>query len=155
LAKDKKSDTAANLGFEAKLWATADALHGNMDVAEYKQVEPYHGRVYHPCCGSSGMFVQSVEFVRAHASDNGKSGDGGKAQKGAKPDISIYSLKSNYTTCDRAKMNLAARGIDGHIGHGDTFQNERHPELKADFILATPPFNDTDWRGTPLPEDLL
>jgi len=120
-----------------------------------EMLEPYRGRVYDPCCGSSGMFVQSVEFIRAHASGNGngKSGNGGKAQKGAKPDISIYGQEFNYTTWRLAKMNLAIRGIDGQIGHGDTFHNDRHPDLKADFILANPPFNISDWGGERLRDD--
>jgi type I restriction enzyme M protein len=105
-----------------------------------EMLEPYRGRVYDPCCGSSGMFVQSVEFIRAHASGNG---NGGKA----KADISIYGQESNYTTWRLAKMNLAIRGIDGQIAHGDTFHNDRHPDLKADFILANPPFNVSDWGG--------
>ena len=105
-----------------------------------EMLEPYRGRVYDPCCGSSGMFVQSVEFIRAHANGNG---NGGKA----KADISIYGQESNYTTWRLAKMNLAIRGIDGQIAHGDTFHNDRHPDLKADFILANPPFNISDWGG--------
>ena len=111
-----------------------------------EMLEPYKGRVYDPCCGSSGMFVQSVEFIRAHAS---ASGNGGKA-KGA---ISIYGQESNYTTWRLARMNLAIRGIDGQIAHGDTFHNDRHPDLKADYILANPPFNVSDWRGELLRED--
>jgi type I restriction enzyme M protein len=103
-----------------------------------EMLEPYRGRVYDPCCGSSGMFVQSVEFIRAHAKGNG---NGGKA----KADISIYGQESNYTTWRLAKMNLAIRGIDGQIAHGDTFHADRHPDLKADFILANPPFNVSDW----------
>jgi len=120
-----------------------------------EMLEPYRGRVYDPCCGSSGMFVQSVEFLRAHASGNGngKGGNGGKAKNGAKPDISIYGQESNYTTWRLAKMNLAIRGIDGQIGHGDTFHNDRHPDLKADFILANPPFNISDWGGERLRDD--
>ncbi|MBU2602504.1 MAG: type I restriction-modification system subunit M [Actinobacteria bacterium] len=120
-----------------------------------EMLEPYRGRVYDPCCGSSGMFVQSVEFIRAHASGNGNGGggQGGQAQKGAKADISIYGQESNYTTWRLAKMNLAIRGIDGQIGHGDTFHNDRHPDLKADFILANPPFNISDWGGERLRED--
>ncbi|MGP1679611.1 MAG: type I restriction-modification system subunit M [Burkholderiales bacterium] len=111
-----------------------------------EMIEPYKGRVYDPCCGSSGMFVQSVEFIRAHAGGNG---NGGKA----KADISIYGQESNYTTWRLAKMNLAIRGIDGQIGHGDTFHNDRHPDLKADFILANPPFNISDWGGERLRDD--
>ena len=115
-----------------------------------EMLEPYRGRVYDPCCGSSGMFVQSVEFIRAHAKGNG---NGGKAPKGSKPDISIYGQESNYTTWRLAKMNLAIRGIDGQIAHGDTFHNDRHPDLKADFILANPPFNVSDWGGDRLQGD--
>ena len=120
-----------------------------------EMLEPYRGRVYDPCCGSSGMFVQSMEFIRAHASGNGNAtGDnGGKAKGSAKPDISIYGQESNYTTWRLAKMNLAIRGIDGQIGHGDTFHNDRHPDLKADFILANPPFNISDWGGERLRDD--
>ena len=111
-----------------------------------EMLEPYQGRVYDPCCGSSGMFVQSVEFIRAHASGNG---NGGKARG----DISIYGQESNYTTWRLAKMNLAIRGIEGQIAHGDTFHNDRHPDLKADFILANPPFNISDWGGERLADD--
>ena len=115
-----------------------------------QMLEPYQGRVYDPCCGSSGMFVQSVEFIRAHATGNG---NGGKTPKGAKADISIYGQESNYTTWRLAKMNLAIRGIEGQIAHGDSFHNDRHPDLKADFILANPPFNVSDWGGERLAED--
>ncbi|MGH8543345.1 MAG: N-6 DNA methylase [Gammaproteobacteria bacterium] len=114
-----------------------------------EMIEPYKGRVYDPCCGSSGMFVQSVEFIRAHATGNGNGRNGGKA----KADISIYGQESNYTTWRLAKMNLAIRGIDGQIAHGDTFHNDRHPDLKADFILANPPFNISDWGGERLRDD--
>lgn len=112
-----------------------------------EMLEPYRGRVYDPCCGSSGMFVQSVEFIRAHASGNGNGG------KGRKADISIYGQESNYTTWRLAKMNLAIRGIDGQIAHGDTFHDDKHPDLKADFILANPPFNISDWGGEKLRKD--
>ncbi len=111
-----------------------------------EMLEPYRGRVYDPCCGSSGMFVQSVEFIRAHATGNG---NGGKARG----DISIYGQESNYTTWRLAKMNLAIRGIEGRIAHGDSFHNDRHPDLKADFILANPPFNVSDWGGEHLTGD--
>jgi type I restriction enzyme M protein len=110
-----------------------------------EMLEPYKGRVYDPCCGSSGMFVQSVEFIHAHASGNGNpSASSGQARR-LKGDVSIYGQESNYTTWRLAKMNLAIRGIDGQIAHGDTFHNDRHPDLKADFILANPPFNVSDW----------
>ncbi|WP_276967663.1 type I restriction-modification system subunit M [Metallibacterium scheffleri] len=111
-----------------------------------EMIEPWHGRVYDPCCGSSGMFVQSVEFIRAHANGNG---NGGKA----KADISIYGQESNYTTWRLAQMNLAIRGIDGQIAQGDTFHSDRFPDLKADFILANPPFNISDWGGERLRDD--
>ncbi len=102
-------------------------------------LEPYKGRVYDPCCGSSGMFVQSEEFIAAH---------GGKID-----DLSIYGQESNYTTWRLAKMNLAIRGIDGNIKHGDTFLNDQHPDLKADYILANPPFNISEWGGERLRDD--
>ncbi len=111
-----------------------------------EMLEPYRGRVYDPCCGSSGMFVQSVEFIRAHASGNGNGGT-------APADISIYGQESNYTTWRLARMNLAIRGIGGQIAHGDSFHNDRHPDLKADFVLANPPFNVSDWGGERLAED--
>ena len=111
-----------------------------------EMLAPYRGRVYDPCCGSSGMFVQSIKFVRAHASGNG---NGGKA----KADISIYGQESNYTTWRLAKMNLAIRGIEGQIAYGDSFHDDRHPDLNADYILANPPFNVSDWGGERLAED--
>ena len=100
---------------------------------------PYKGRVYDPCCGSGGMFVQSEKFIEAH---QGRIGD-----------ISIYGQESNYTTWRLAKMNLAIRGIDAQIAHGDTFHADKQPDLKADYVLANPPFNDSDWRGELLRED--
>ena len=115
-----------------------------------EMIEPYQGRVYDPCCGSSGMFVQSVEFIEAHASGNGNSRS---TPSGAKVDISIYGQESNYTTWRLARMNLAIRGIGGQIAHGDTFHNDQHPDLRADFILANPPFNVSEWGGERLTED--
>ena len=85
-------------------------------------LEPYQGRVYDPCCGSSGMFVQSVEFIRAHATGNANGGN-------ARGDISIYGQESNYTMWRLARMNLAIRGIGGQIAHGDTFHNNCHPDV--------------------------
>ena len=111
-----------------------------------EMLKPYQGRVYDPCCGSSGMFVQSIDFIHAHATGNG---NGGKARG----DISIWGQESNYTTWRLAKMNLAIRGIEGRIEHGDSFHNDRHPDLRADFILANPPFNVKDWGGERLTED--
>ncbi len=104
-----------------------------------EMLAPYKGRVYDPCCGSGGMFVSSEKFIEAH---RGKIGD-----------IAIYGQESNYTTWRLAKMNLAIRGIDARIAHGDTFHNDRHPDLKADYVLANPPFNDSDWRGELLKKD--
>jgi type I restriction enzyme M protein len=94
---------------------------------------PYKGRIYDPCCGSGGMFVQSEKFVEAHG---GKLGD-----------ISIYGQESNATTRRLAVMNLALRGIEADFGpeHADTFRRDLHPDLRADYILANPPFNDSDW----------
>ena len=111
-----------------------------------EMLEPWKGRVYDPCCGSAGMFVQSVNFIEAHATGNG---NGGRARRG----VSVWGQESNYTTWRLAKMNLAIRGIDGQIAHGDSFHNDRHPDLKADFILANPPFNVSDWGGERLADD--
>lgn len=111
-----------------------------------EMLAPYKGRVYDPCCGSGGMFVQSAKFIEAHASGNG---NGGRA----KGQISIYGQESNYTTWRLCKMNLAIRGIDAQIAYGDSFHNDQFPDLKADYILANPPFNDSDWRGELLRED--
>jgi type I restriction enzyme M protein len=111
-----------------------------------EMLAPYRGRVYDPCCGSGGMFVQSEKFIEAHANGNG---NGGRVKAG----ISIYGQESNYTTWRLAKMNLAIRGIDAQIAHGDTFHTDKHPDLKADYVLANPPFNDSDWRGDLLKDD--
>lgn len=105
-----------------------------------QMIEPYHGRVYDPCCGSGGMFVQSEKFVEEH---QGKLGD-----------ISIYGQESNQTTWRLCKINLAIRGIDANIQWGDSFHNDKHRDLKADFILANPPFNDKDWKGELLEDDV-
>jgi type I restriction enzyme M protein len=106
-----------------------------------EMLAPYKGRVFDPCCGSGGMFVQSEKFIEAHA---GKLGD-----------ISIYGQESNYTTWRLAKMNLAIRGIEAQIAHNNegSFLRDAFPDLKADFVLANPPFNDSDWRGELLKED--
>jgi type I restriction enzyme M protein len=103
-------------------------------------IEPYRGRVYDPCCGSGGMFVQSEKFVKAH--------------EGRIKDMSIYGQESNQTTWRLCVMNLAIRGIDANIRWGDSFHNDLHKDLKADFILANPPFNDSDWKGNLLREDV-
>ena len=113
-----------------------------------EMIEPYEGRVFDPCCGSAGMFVQSVKFIEAHAKGNGN-GNG----KNALRNLSIHGQESNQTTLRLAKMNLAIRGIDANIQFGDSFRNDRHPDLKADYILANPPFNISDWSGDQLRED--
>jgi type I restriction enzyme M protein len=104
-------------------------------------IEPTRGRVYDPCCGSGGMFVQSERFVEAH---------GGK-----RTDISIYGQEWNATTWRLAKMNLAIRGISAHLGErwGDSFHDDKHGELRADYALANPPFNISDWGGERLAID--
>ncbi len=107
-----------------------------------EMLEPFQGRVYDPCCGSGGMFVQSEKFVEAHG--------------GSRDKLSIYGQESNHTTWRLCKMNLAIRGIDNNIGahNADTFHDDLHPDLKADFILANPPFNVSDWGGERLREDV-
>ena len=105
-----------------------------------EMIEPFNGRVYDGCCGSGGMFVQSEKFVRNH--------------QGNIKDLSIFGQESNPTTLRLARMNLAIRGIDAKLELGDTFLNDRHPDLKADFILATPPFNVSDWSGEQLRDDI-
>ena len=106
-----------------------------------EMLEPYKGRVYDPCCGSGGMFVQSEKFVEAHG---GRLGD-----------IAIYGQESNYTTWRLCKMNLAVRGIDADIRWNSegTFHKNELPDLRADVILANPPFNISDWGGERLRED--
>jgi type I restriction enzyme M protein len=117
-----------------------------------EMLSPYKGRVYDPCCGSGGMFVQSVEFVKAHATGNGNGNSNGSR---ARADVSIFGQESNHTTWRLAKMNLAIRQIDNNLGneHADSFHRNLHPDLKADFVLANPPFNDSDWRGDLLKDD--
>lgn len=107
-----------------------------------EMLEPYKGRVFDPCCGSGGMFVQSEKFVEAHG---GRIGD-----------ISVYGQESNQTTWRLCKMNLAIRGIDANIAWNNegSFLNDAHKDLKADFVLANPPFNDSDWKGEMLREDV-
>jgi len=107
-----------------------------------EMIEPYKGRVYDPCCGSGGMFVQSEKFA--------------EAQGGTRGDISIYGQESNPTTYRLCKMNLAIRSIECNIGphHADSFRQDLHKDLKADFILANPPFNVSDWKGELLREDV-
>jgi type I restriction enzyme M protein len=106
-----------------------------------EMLEPYQGRVYDPCCGSGGMFVQSEEFIQAHG--------------GRRDAISIFGQESNATTWRLCKMNLAIRGIEVNLGDApaDTFHADKHKDLRADFILANPPFNVSDWGGERLRED--
>ena len=111
-----------------------------------EMIEPYEGRVFDPCCGSAGMFVQSVKFIESHATGNGNG-------KKALSNLSIYGQESNQTTLRLAKMNLAIRGIDAQIEFGDSFRNDQHPDLRADYILANPPFNISEWNGDQLRED--
>lgn len=99
-----------------------------------EMLEPYKGKIYDPCCGSGGMFVQSIKFVQSH--------------NGNQKDIAIYGQEYTNTTYKLAKMNLAIRGINGNLGEvaADTFFKDQHPDLKADFIMANPPFNQKQWR---------
>jgi len=100
-----------------------------------EMIEPYKGIIYDPACGSGGMFVQSVKFIESH--------------HGNKKEVSIYGQEYTNTTYKLAKMNLAIRGIAGNLGEkaADTFHNDQHPDLKADFVMANPPFNQKDWRA--------
>ncbi|MCK4873618.1 MAG: SAM-dependent DNA methyltransferase [Phycisphaerales bacterium] len=107
-----------------------------------EMLEPYEGRVYDPCCGSGGMFIQSERFVDAHG--------------GQTTDISIFGQESNPTTWRLAHMNLAIRSIEANLGShpADTFLRNLHPDLKADYVLANPPFNVSDWSGKLLQDDV-
>jgi type I restriction enzyme M protein len=107
-----------------------------------EMLQPYSGRVLDPACGSGGMFVQADKFVRAHG--------------GNRNDLSVFGQESNPTTWRLAKMNLALRGIESNLGPewGDSFHADAHPDLKADFVIANPPFNDSDWGGERLRQDV-
>ncbi len=107
-----------------------------------EMLEPYKGRIFDPACGSGGLFVQSERFVEAH---------GGK-----KDDIAVYGQESNPTTWKLCKMNLAIRGLEANLGerNADTFHSDQHKDLKADFVIANPPFNDSDWGGDRLRDDV-
>jgi len=118
-----------------------------------EMIEPYKGRVYDPCCGSGGMFVQAAKFVQSHASGNAN-GKKAKVSPAVRRDISIYGQESNNTTWRLALMNLAIRGIDGKIEWGDSFLNDKHKDLKADHILANPPFNMEDWGYSKVKNDV-
>jgi type I restriction enzyme M protein len=100
-----------------------------------EMIEPYKGKIYDPACGSGGMFVQSIKFIESH--------------HGSKREVSIYGQEYTNTTYKLAKMNLAIRGITANLGEkaANTFLNDQHPDLKADFIMANPPFNQKDWRA--------
>ena len=106
-----------------------------------EMLEPYHGRIYDPCCGSGGMFVQSAEFVNAHG--------------GRRNDISVYGQEYTAATWRLAKMNLAIRGIEANLGDraDDSFHRDLHPDLRADFVIANPPFNVSDWYTDALRDD--
>ena len=106
-------------------------------------IEPFKGRVFDPCCGSGGMFIQSEKFVAAH--------------QGRIDDIHIFGQESNQTTWRLCKMNLAIRGIESkevRWNNEGSFLNDLHKDLKADYLLANPPFNDSDWKGEMLREDI-
>jgi type I restriction enzyme M protein len=119
-----------------------------------EMLEPYEGRVLDPCCGSGGMFVQSEKFIEAHADRyNGKAREIDKLFESI---VSVYGQESNQTTWRLCKMNLALRGIDSsnvRWNNEGTFLNDAHPDLKADFVIANPPFNDSDWSGELLRAD--
>ncbi len=159
-------DLVANVGFKGERAKARDTLGrvyeyflGKFAQAEGKRggefytprcvvrllvemLEPYEGRVYDPCCGSGGMFVQSESFIEAHG--------------GQKTDISIYGQESNPTTWRLAHMNLAIRSIEANLGSqpADSFLRNLHPDLKADYVLANPPFNVSDWSGQLLRDDV-
>ncbi len=121
-----------------------------------EMLAPYKGRIYDPACGSGGMFVQSIKFLESHGGTAPRDSAlpeseatlrSLSAAKGNRGDISVYGQESNATTRRLAVMNLAIRGIEADIGkeHADTFRNVQHPDLRADYVLANPPFNDSDW----------
>jgi type I restriction enzyme M protein len=120
-----------------------------------EMLEPYEGRVFDPCCGSGGMFVQSEKFIKHHQ-DYYKKNNGKKLSLNPADHISVYGQESNQTTWRLAKMNLAIRGIDSSNvkwNNEGSFLNNAHKDLKADFIIANPPFNDSDWSGELLQKD--
>lgn len=120
-----------------------------------EMLQPYEGRVFDPCCGSGGMFVQSEKFIKHHQ-DYYKQNNGKKLSLNPLDHISIYGQESNQTTWRLAKMNLAIRGIDSSNvkwNNEGSFLNDAHKDLKADFIIANPPFNDSDWSGELLQKD--
>lgn len=141
--EDKEEDTVGRVYeyFLGKFAASEGKLGGEFYTPKCvvnliaEMIEPYKGKIYDPCCGSGGMFVQSIKFVESH--------------HGSKKDISVYGQEFTATTYKLAKMNLAVRGLSANLGEvpADTFFKDQHPDLKADFILANPPFNLKDWRG--------
>jgi len=119
-----------------------------------EMLEPYEGRVFDPCCGSGGMFIQSEKFIKSHQDHYKKRGN--DISLNPLDRISIYGQESNQTTWRLAKMNLAIRGIDSSNikwNNEGSFLNDAHKDLKADFIIANPPFNDSDWSGELLKDD--
>jgi len=141
-----KTSSAACTSTSSPSFASAEGKKGGQFYTPSRVVRvlvamlaPYKGRVYDPCCGSGGMFVSSERFIEEH--------------RGRVGDISIYGQESNYTTWRLANMNLANRGIGANIAQGDSFHADAFPDLKADYVLANPPFNDSDWRGELLRND--
>ncbi len=148
---DKESQTKDVLGrvYEYFLGKFADAEGKNGGqfytakcIVELlvEMIEPYKGRILDPCCGSGGMFVQSEKFIQSHG--------------GRRTDVSIYGQESNSTTVKLAKMNMAIRQIDAKIEYGDSFHNDKFKDLRVDYLLANPPFNDSDWGGNSLRDDV-
>lgn len=146
MAKNKPNGNGANLGFEEKLWQTADKLRNNMDAAEYK----------HVVLGLIFLKYISDAFNELHDKlENDPEGlsDPEDQDEYRAVNVSIFGQESNQTTWRLCKMNLAIRGIDANVHWGDSFHNNLHKDLKSDFILANPPFNDSDWKGQLLRED--
>jgi type I restriction enzyme M protein len=141
--EDKEEDTVGRVYeyFLGKFAASEGKLGGEFYTPKCvvnliaEMIEPYKGKIYDPCCGSGGMFVQSLKFVQSH--------------HGNTKDISVYGQEFTATTYKLAKMNLAVRGLAANLGEvpADTFFKDQHPDLKADYIMANPPFNLKDWRG--------
>ncbi|MDQ8209374.1 class I SAM-dependent DNA methyltransferase [Coraliomargarita sp. SDUM461003] len=140
---DKEEDTVGRVYeyFLGKFAASEGKLGGEFYTPKCivyliaEMIEPYKGKIYDPCCGSGGMFVQSLKFVESH--------------HGNTKDISVYGQEFTATTYKLAKMNLAVRGLSANLGEvpADTFFKDQHPDLKADYIMANPPFNLKDWRA--------
>jgi type I restriction enzyme M protein len=140
---DKEEDTVGRVYeyFLGKFAASEGKLGGEFYTPKCvvnliaEMIEPYKGKIYDPCCGSGGMFVQSIKFVESH--------------HGNTKDISVYGQEMTATTYKLAKMNLAVRGLSANLGNvpADTFFKDQHPDLKADYIMANPPFNLKDWRA--------